>query len=271
MHPFREFRGKNVDEAILLACQALGVEREELEIDIVSMGSSGIFGLGAKKAVILARRRPPTAALDAILDDGHAVTAAAPKEHTSPTDTSTGVPENSAEDDEDEDSPQGHRTYSATEIERLSSEVTRLLTPLLTPICGQAPAITIRQDEDGIIVRIDDEAHNGLIIGREGQTILALQHLLNRMLAKAWSDAPRVQLDAGDFRTRQTQRLRALAQGLAARAKRSGRIQSTGPLSSFHRRMVHLALRDDAEVRTVSKGSGPLKRVLVCPSRRRTS
>ncbi|MBZ4685332.1 MAG: single-stranded nucleic acid binding domain protein [Desulfomicrobiaceae bacterium] len=270
MHPFREFRGKNVDEAILLACQALGVEREDLEIDIVSMGSSGIFGLGAKKAVVLARRRPP-----AVLESLHADEEATPslQDPKHPEDSEDALeeaPADESEDDEgDETAPQG-RAHSPEEMERLTAEVTRLLAPLLTPICGTAPAITVRQDDDGIIARIDDEAHNGLIIGREGQTILALQYILNRMLTKAWRDAPRVQLDAGDFRARQIQRLRSLAQNLAARAKRSGRIQSTGPLSSFHRRMVHLALRDDTEVRTVSKGSGPLKRVLVCPNRRRT-
>ncbi|MEJ5242532.1 MAG: Jag N-terminal domain-containing protein [Desulfomicrobiaceae bacterium] len=270
MHPFREFRGKNVDEAILLACQALGVEREDLEIDIVSMGSPGIFGLGAKKAVVLARRRPP-AVLESLHDDGEDTPRL--EDPTRLHDAASDAPEGDApesEDDEDDEMPPQGRAHSPEEMERLTKEVLRLLTPLLVPICGKEPAISVRQDDDGIIVRVDDEEHNGLIIGREGQTILALQYLLNRMLTKAWREAPRVQLDAGDFRARQIQRLRSLAQSLAARAKRSGRIQSTGPLSSFHRRMVHLALRDDTEVRTVSKGSGPLKRVLVCPNRRRT-
>jgi spoIIIJ-associated protein len=272
MHPFREFRGKNVDEAILLACQALGVKREDLEIDIVSMGSAGIFGLGSKKAVILARRRP-SAVLESLWEDDEDTPAPLEDDPTYPESDNTDAPQGDVsenEDDENDEMPPQGRAHTLEEMERLTREVHQLLTPLLAPICGKVPAISVRQDEDGIIVRIDDEEHNGLIIGREGQTILALQYLLNRMLTKAWRDAPRVQLDAGDFRARQIHRLRSLAQNLAARAKRSGRIQSTGPLSSFHRRMVHLALRDDTEVRTVSKGSGPLKRVLVCPNRRRT-
>lgn len=267
MHPFREFRGKNVDEAILLACQAFGVEREELEIDIVSMGSPGFFGIGAKKAVVLARRRPPVA-LDPILEEPDAE-----DEHPGDEATAAAGPADEEPDADEEETAPGPAPLTPEALERLTGLVRRLLVPLVAPICGREPEITVRQDPDGVIVRIEDDIHQGLLIGREGQTILALQYVLNRMLTKAWREAPRVQLDAGDFRARQIARLQALAQSLAARAKRSGRIQSTGPLSSFHRRMVHLALRDDAEVRTVSKGSGALKRVLVCPvkGRRRSS
>ncbi len=259
MDPFREFRAKTVDEAIHLACQAFAVEREELEIDIISMGSPGFFGLGAKKATILARLRPPVT-IDATMDD------VSPNEETTAEKRDDIPSALSDEDDSEEDIPDAALSPLPPEaMEHLTSLVHRFLLPLTTPLCGQAPTLRIQQEPDGIIVRIEDEQHQGLLIGREGQTILALQYLLNRMLAKAWREAPRVQLDAGDFRSRQIQRLQALAHSLAVRAKRSGRVQATGPLSSFHRRVVHLALRDDTEVRTVSKGTGALKRVLVCP------
>jgi spoIIIJ-associated protein len=259
MDAFREFRAKSIDEAIHLACQALGVDRDALEIDIVSPGSPGIFGLGAKKAVLRARRRSTS--------NGAVSAAATPLPE--PEDQTTPDAEMASDDEflDHEETP--NRTLSEADLSQLQTLATELLGPMLAPLCGATPAISVRQEEDGLIVRIDDETHQGLIIGREGSTILALQYIFNRMLAKRWPQAPRVQLDTGSFRARQMERLQAMARALASRAKRSGRVQSTQPLSSFHRRMVHLALQEDSEVRTASKGQGPLKRVLIYPARRR--
>ncbi|MDY7002382.1 MAG: R3H domain-containing nucleic acid-binding protein, partial [Thermodesulfobacteriota bacterium] len=112
---------------------------------------------------------------------------------------------------------------------------------------------------------VDDEKNSGLVIGREGQTIAALQYLANRIVSRKSNSQVRVHLDAGDYREKQDENLRKTALFLANKAKSQGRTQSTRPLSSYHRRVVHLALQNNETVQTKSKGEGPMKRVLIFP------
>ncbi|MBU1612447.1 MAG: KH domain-containing protein, partial [Proteobacteria bacterium] len=116
---------------------------------------------------------------------------------------------------------------------------------------------------------IDEPEHSGLIIGREGQTLSSLQYLVNRIVSRRMDTSVRVQIDTGDYRERQDDKLREIADHLAGKALKSGRTQSTKPLSSYHRRIVHLTLQEDDRVFTRSKGEGPMKRVLVVPKKRR--
>ena len=85
--------------------------------------------------------------------------------------------------------------------------------------------------------------------------------------AKAAGVAVRVQLDAGRYRQRQDEKLREIALALAERVRQTGRSFSTRPLSSYHRRIVHLTLQDAPDVQTRSTGDGPLKRVVICRRR----
>lgn len=151
------------------------------------------------------------------------------------------------------------------ELERIiHSVVERLLQPL-----SQEHEIEIRMQETPIEVVIKDETNSGLIIGREGQTISALQYLVNRIVANQWQERVRIQLDVGDYREQQREQLKNQALFLARKAKESGRVQSTKAMTSYHRRVVHMALQDDEAVQTRSKGEGPMKRVLILPRRER--
>jgi spoIIIJ-associated protein len=142
---------------------------------------------------------------------------------------------------------------------------------LLGSILEEVPAIDVDASSDPVSVTIEDEKYSGLIIGRDGQTLSALQYMVNRIVAKQCPEKIRIQLDTGDYRERQDENLRNVALHLAQRAKESGRPQGTKPLTSYHRRLVHMALQGDLEVQTKSKGDGPLKRVLIFPKKSRKS
>ncbi|MFO7876571.1 MAG: R3H domain-containing nucleic acid-binding protein, partial [Desulfovermiculus sp.] len=88
-------------------------------------------------------------------------------------------------------------------------------------------------------------------------------------VAKSWPDRVYVQLDAGGYRQRQDDQVRQKALYLAQKVKDSGKAQSTKPMSSYHRRLVHLSLQDDTDIITRSKGDGPMKRVLITLKRRK--
>ena len=277
MNTYKEFQAKTVDQAIEDACRFFAVERDALEIDIVSGGSSGIFGLGAKKATIRAKRRrlgqrgeeAAPAAAEPVVAVKEAALAAAP----SP-DPGKGIDEaelpagiDAAADFEDDDEAAPVAELTPEERVRLEADIRRIMSALLRPIADNV-TLTIDVSANPVTVHIDDEDNSGLIIGRDGQTITALQYLANRIISKAWPQSPRIQLDAGDYRQKQEEQLLSVAQFLSEKAKKSGKVQSTRPLSSFHRRVVHMALQNDRGVQTRSKGEGHMKRVLILPVKR---
>jgi spoIIIJ-associated protein len=133
---------------------------------------------------------------------------------------------------------------------------------LVAPIVPGAD-VDVDISRDRVVVRVDSSGDIGLLIGREGQTLSCVQYLASRMLARRVGALVHVQIDAGDYRERQEDKLRELALLLARRAKATGRMCPTRPLSSYHRRIVHMALQDDPAIQTRSSGEGSLKRVII--------
>ena len=138
---------------------------------------------------------------------------------------------------------------------------------LVTPIIGEA-GFAVELAEGRVNVSVDCGENSGLLIGREGQTLSALQYLASRIVSRTLGSSVRVQLDSGDYRERQDDKLRDIALHLAEKVRATGKPQSTRPLSSYHRRVVHVTLQDDEEVVTRSKGDGPLKRVIIMRRRK---
>ena len=168
-----------------------------------------------------------------------------------------------------DDAPEG---LPRTPVEDLDPEKLQSLTEatvkeLVRPITGGRVPVTVRVEDGRVRANVDWSGDAGLLIGREGQTLAALQYLASRMVSHGMNAAVRVQLDIGDYRLRQDEKLRSIALGLAEKARATGRPYSTRPLSSYHRRIIHLALQDAEDLQTRSSGEGPLKRVVI--SRRR--
>jgi spoIIIJ-associated protein len=210
----KRFEAKSVDAALQAACDHFDSSREDLEVEVVDSGSSGIFGLGGRNAIVKAK----------------------PKK-------------------------------GSNELETL------VRTTVSNLLAGMVPEdeIEVSTSNGRINVSINDEEHSGLIIGKEGQTISALEYLTNRILAKRWSERLYVQIDVGGYRQKQDENIKQLALNLAEKVKQSGKVMSTKPMSSYHRRLVHMALQDDDSVVTRSKGDGAMKRVLIMQKRRRNS
>ncbi len=333
MSEAKEFTGKTLDEAIDEACKHFDLERSKLEIEIISGGSSGIFGLvGKKKAIVKARpraaatipmkerparaeaetpareprlrdeapreargeerrrrpeRRPeprpqavaaeaapekpkPAAPVPALAPAPAAVPVAASAPAVAqiavPTAYAPRIPIEEEEEEAGEPIEVG-TPLDNPELEALLREaVTRLTEVIVGPV-----EIEFIQATDRVKILIKDEEQAGILIGREGQTLNALQYLVNRIVAKRWPEPIKIQLDTGAYRERQDDKLRQMALFLADKAKTMGRPQSTKPLSSYHRRVVHLALQSDESISTRSKGEGPMKRVIIVPKREKSA
>lgn len=148
----------------------------------------------------------------------------------------------------------------AARLEALTREAVR---ELVRPIVGREVRLDVAVGGGRVQVCVDCDEDSGLLIGREGQTLAALQYLASRVVSRGMNAAVRVQLDAGEYRRRQDEKLREMALALADKVRQSGRSYSTRPLSSYHRRIVHVCLQDVADVQTRSTGEGPMKRVVI--------
>lgn len=144
----------------------------------------------------------------------------------------------------------------------LQESVQEVATKIVNVILGETP-MQIHILEHRVDIRVDCGENSGLLIGREGQTLTALQYLVSRIVSRRMDAPVRVQFDVGDYRQRQDERVRDMAISLAERVSVTGRPCSTRPMSSYHRRLVHMTLQDMPDIFTRSSGDGPLKRIII--------
>jgi spoIIIJ-associated protein len=209
---FQEFEGKSTEEAIDLACEHFQVPPEKLEIEIISVGSPGLFGLGSRKARIRAALREETE-------------------------------------------------------ENLLPLAQEMLEQFL--IRMQEPArVSAQQEDDRITLRIETE-DAGLLIGKQGQTLDALQYLLTKMLAKQSRHKVRVAIDVEAYRARHNESLAHMARKYGEKVKRTGKAITLNPMNPYDRRIVHLALQGDKDLKTMSRGEGLYKKVVILPARKK--
>ena len=150
--------------------------------------------------------------------------------------------------------------------EKLTQTVRETVTALVRPIVGEITALEVNVEENRVLVKVESE-DSGLLIGREGQHLAAVQYLAARIITTKMQVQVRIQLDTGDYHQRQDDRMQSLALMLADRLRKTGRSQSTRPMSAYQRRVIHLALQDEPDVQTRSVGDGVLKRVIIMKKR----
>lgn len=150
--------------------------------------------------------------------------------------------------------------------EKLVNTVRETVFQLVRPIVGDEAPLEITVEENRVLVKVESE-DSGLLIGREGQHLAAVQYLAARIITTKMQVQVRIQLDTGDYHQRQDERMQSLALMLAERLRKTGRSQSTRPMSAYQRRVIHLALQDEPDVQTRSVGEGVLKRVIIMKKR----
>ena len=126
---------------------------------------------------------------------------------------------------------------------------------------------TIRSAEPEMPVVIDVQGEDaGLLIGRRGETLRALQFIANAILSQSENGSPGVVIDVEQYRERRERQLRDIAQRMAQRAVSSGASVDLEPMNPADRRIVHMALADNRAVRTESYGEGADRAVSIIPT-----
>lgn len=151
---------------------------------------------------------------------------------------------------------------AAVEESALAADV-RSLVSLVVEELGIACRIEVREDAESVVVSCAGP-DLGMLIGKHGQTIDAIQYLANAM-ARTAGESHDVVVDAAGYRARRTASLEAVAQRSARRAASTGRRVDLDPMTAVERKIVHEALKDDPEVETASEGTEPNRYVVVMP------
>jgi spoIIIJ-associated protein len=109
---------------------------------------------------------------------------------------------------------------------------------------------------------------SGLLIGKRGKTLNALQYVVSKIVSREVGDNVPVIVDTENYRSKRESNLTEMALQLSERVKKSRRPVTTGPMNAQDRRIIHMALKEDQGVRTKSKGEGNLRRVVIYPAKK---
>ena len=126
-------------------------------------------------------------------------------------------------------------------------------------------AVIKAEQIDGKITLTISGDQCGLLIGRKGKTLDALQFIVNKIVSKALDKKVDVVIDSENYRSKREESLTQLAKKLGDKAKRSKKSVTTAPLNPYDRRIVHLTLKEDQELETRSRGEGLMKRIVIIP------
>ena len=237
-----EFTGRTVKKALQQAAERLGIPEEEIDYDILSHGSTGIFGLaGIKKARInvhaLAEKESPPEIIES--------ERAAAKKNDGPKLESTAL-----------------RDAEENEAIQLGEMVLRRMVDAISPDA------TIVADRNEKRVRfVIEGGQSGILIGKRGQTLDAMQLLVEKAVRRLNGHVPRLQVDVEGYLAKKKAGLVQTAERVAKKVTSKGSPSSIGYLNAQDRRIVHLALKNNRNVRTKSVGEGPVRKLMIYPQR----
>ena len=246
-----EYSGKDVNDAITKACSTLSLTREELDIEVLSPGSAGIFGLCRRKAKILVSRKEQVKQTTKDTADAH------PEEEAEATPEETYPDTTNDEDTNLEATGNGLPAFTPEMLDTAKTELLKVL-----ELMGYPSEVTITQEKNKAVVHISGE-HVDDIIGSEGQVLDSLQYLLRKMLGKKFLKKVMITLDAGDFRAQRANDLQDKALKLAEEVKETSKTRTIPALNPAERRIVHMALQNDKTIRSRSVGEGLYKKILI--------
>jgi spoIIIJ-associated protein len=288
----QDFYGKEVADAIQQACDILQAPQEQLEIEVVETGSTGIFGLIRKKAHIKAfvkdveplheqkeeitevkkttpkstPRKPKkkttkeekkVESIVATMEDGDSEVSL---QHET-----AGEIDFEAEDLEDDDQDLTMDAEREAESEELSAEALELVRHELTQLLdlmGYPSTVEVTAKGTSVLCHVGEE-HEEILTGQDGKTLDSIQYLLRKIIVRKVPNRLRLTVDIGNYREKRLTNLKEQAVQLAESVKSDGKTQVIAALSPSERRVIHMSLQEDKEIRSRSVGDGLFKKILI--------
>ena len=234
-----EKSGKTEEAAIAAALEELGLDRDDVSVEIVERAKSGFLGIGASPAVVRVQYEAPDEEPETVAE----APAAAPTAQEQPA-AAPAAPAAAA------DEPESYARIRA------------FVSGLLEHMGIQAEIEITARENGGVNVNLSG-SNMGAVIGRRGETLDALQYLSSLVANHVDESYYRVTLDVGNYREKRKETLENLGKKMAARAVKTGRNASLEPMNPYERRIIHAALQNDKYVTTRSEGEDPFRHVII--------
>ncbi|MFO7931693.1 MAG: RNA-binding cell elongation regulator Jag/EloR [Thermodesulfobacteriota bacterium] len=277
MSEYKDFEEKSVDKAVEKACGELGLKPDKLRYDIISHGSSGIFGLvGAKRAVIRVWLPEGSLSFGAAAENGGNEsgpdTQTEPRADTTDYDTTASALVDeafgpSADEQEPPESIPSETEGMDPEIRQSVIDWTRGFIERFLALVSPDSGISVKEEGDVIRFEITG-GDSARLIGKRGQTLDSLHYLVERGVYKQFGSSVPIEIDVEGYLEKRRTDLTELASRLAEKALQTGKPMVINRINSQDRRVVHLSLRENREVRTQSVGNGDLRKLLIMPKKK---
>ena len=266
-----ESKAKTMEEAVSLGLEQLGVSFEDVNIDILDEGHKGFLGLLGAKPVVVRLTVKENAEETNVLKDVKLglnpenpkaekparPAAAKPAGKKAPAEKPAPKAEKPAEKPAEKKAPAAPTDGVAPEAK--AEEFLRNVTKLM----GVDVTIDSKRDDEGN-VRVDMHGDTlGILIGRRGETLDALQYLTSLYVNRGQEGYTRVTLDTENYRAKREEALTRLANRMANRAVKTGRKVVLEPMNPYERRILHSALQKNENVSTHSEGEEPNRHVVI--------
>ena len=153
-----------------------------------------------------------------------------------------------------------NKSVSKDKLKKIEESAIKLLS-----LMGSLAKVNVTSDEEGqaVLINLETDEETGLLIGRQGETLTAIQTILGMIARKNFEEWVRITVNVGDWREKQETRLKDLATQTALRAKETGEPQYLYNLTPNQRRIIHLTLSEDKELETESQGEGKERFLIV--------
>ena len=277
-----EAEGSTIDDAIARALSLLGAPRDRVEIEILANATKGLFGFGGKRARVRASLRrsvteiasEPPVANAPVAAAPSAAPPAAPAERRGNSRPAAPARRANRSERRPERRNEPRERRPPARVSRPSDDVppspaalekARGVLAEIVRLC--AVEATVQATDARLVI---DGDPSGVMIGRRGATLDALEYVVNRAVGHEDERAGHIEVDANDYRSRRRAALEALALRMAERARSKGKPVALNPLSPRERRVVHMTLQGDPTLTTRSAGSGFYRRLVIVPNAARS-
>ncbi|HMK36696.1 MAG TPA: RNA-binding cell elongation regulator Jag/EloR [Desulfomonilaceae bacterium] len=260
---FYEFTGKSVKEAIAKACEELNVEEALLDVEVLEESTRGFLGIvGQRDARVRVRKR-------------NILTAVAEAQEPEPGQQENRLIQSFEEQESEEDfvqAPESPEEVRETmEPIEIADEVVAQVREILQNIIRKIPVdaeVEASVASGAVYLEIKGDG-SGLLIGKKGQTLDALQYMVNKIINRENAPGEKIEVvvDTENYRLRKKESLTEMALKMSHKAKKTLKPVSFNPMPPHERRIIHMILAEDKEVYTKSYGEGPMRRIIVYPRR----
>ena len=252
----------SVEKAIKKGLRQLGLSQDQVFVEIISEGKKGLFGFGQKNAEV---ELTPVATMvkEEVVEEVSKTVVEAAEEVTVETVETVEVPEEDFEDDDFEDEEAGDVDYEETvdQLEEAARDTKEYLEGIAKTYGAEA-TVTVEARRDRMTFVFDTDKQ-GLLIGKHGKILNALQVLAQVSVHRFIKGRISVQVDVGDYRQRRSETLQQIAERTARKVLKTKQPVYLEPLPAYERKQIHAALSKNKRISTHSEGKEPHRYLVV--------